>query len=894
MPGGTSLRGNGVMREQLPVRTLDHSGEVPATVLPKMFRTRLLSTLLLALPVCLTDSSVAQRKAGYLYDEAKIAPYTMLDPLALPNGRRVTTASQWNTERRPGLLRLFEQNEFGRTPAAALNAVMHAKVLERDEHALNGTAIREQIELSFDPAPGIAPPAAAARSLRLLVYVPANAHHPSPLVLGPNFSGNASVVDDARIQSTSIWSRPAGTTTPMLAAAAANSRGKDAERWQVPLLLSRGYAVATFYYGDLEPDFPGMSEHSVRRLYSTAADLEQPNGWGALAGWAWGLSRCMDYLRIDPLIDASHIAVTGHSRLGKAADWAAAQDTRFAALLSTESGHGGQTIQRRGLGETVTHLEDSYGYWFAPAYARWIGHDAEIPVDGNLLLSLIAPRPLYVASAAGDEWSDPHGEFLSAQSASRVYRLLGATTLSPDSSAPALDQPVGVQTQLAYHDRSGPHDVRRYDWEQYLNFLDSNWGKPTELPAVPPIGLDPAPMPAAPATRAMVDGWRRRMGQALFIPSPLPVPSVETYSTAEITPGVTIERISYLTAYGLRVPAVVYRPTRKPAGRMPAMVVVNGHGGDKTSWYAYYTGVLYARAGAVVLTYDPIGEGERNDDHRDFTGQHDALIPSPSSMPVRLGGLMVTDTMQGVSALAARNDVDPSRIAVLGFSMGSFVASLAGAADPRVHALLLVGGGDLDGPHGYWDSGHAVMCQAAPYKALLPVFGDRGAVLFTLSARRGETLIINGTADTVVAIPTHGPDFFENLRERVIRLNGSEHGVFTTYFDPGAGHRPSWITRVAATWLNRQLHFPAWQGRDLAHMPTVDVRDWAASVGFDLGNAASREDRDGGIQAIAADVPRLSAEQLHVLPRDQWQLRKSEFVYSIWLQRASTAAAENR
>ncbi len=851
------------------------------------------SALFFTLVVSLLSSGLpAQRTAGYNYEEAKIPPYTLLDPLTTANGRAVATAAQWTDERRPELLQLFEQNEFGRTPEAARHAVMHARIIEHDEHALGGTAIREQVDLTFDPAPGNTPDPSASRRLRLLVYVPANVHHPSPLVLGPNFHGNQSVMDDPAIQPTALWSAPKDAASPLHAEPDASTRGKDAERWQIPLLLSRGYAVATFYYGDLEPDFKDMAAYSVRNLYSTAADLKQPDAWGALAAWAWGLSRCFDYLLLDPLVDAKHIAVTGHSSLGKAADWAAAQDRRFAALLSTESGHGGQTIQRRALGETVAHLAHSFPYWFAPAYARWIDRDADVPVDGNLLLSLIAPRPLYVASAVDDEWSDPHGEFLAAQSASRVYHLLDAPALDPLQAMPSVDQPVGLFTHVAFHNRTGPHDVRRYDWEQYLNFLDARWGKPANRRAVPPTGLPPSPITVSmPASRAQVDAWRGSMGQALYIPSPLPPPAIETYSTEEITPGVTIERISYVTGYGLRVPAVLYRPTNEGVSRMPGMVVINGHGGDKTSWYAYYTGVLYARAGAVVLTYDPIGEGERNNDHGDFTGEHDALVPSPTSMPVRLGGLMVTDAMQAVSTLLTRPDVDPSRIAVMGFSMGSFIASLTGAADSRIHALLLVGGGNLDGPDGYWDSGHAVMCQAAPYKALLPVLGDRGAVLFTLSARRGDTLIVNGTADTVVAIPTHGPGFFQELRQRVVALNGSERGVFTTYFDPGAGHRPSWMMPAAAAWLNRELQFPAWVGKDANTLPTTTIREWAASVGFDLGKSASSNASDAGIRAITAEVPRLSTEQLTVLPRAAWDQRKSEFVYSSWLERASAAAA---
>lgn len=391
------------------------------------------------------------------------------------------------------------------------------------------------------------------------------------------------------------------------------------------------------------------------------------------------------------------------------------------------------------------------------------------------------------------------------------------------------------------------------------------------------------------ATDAQIKIWRQQMRRALYIPDPLPAAVPESYGSFAPTPGVIAERVTYRTAYDLRVPAIVYRPAERPRGKMPAIVVVNGHGADKSSWYSWYTGILYARAGAVVLTYDPIGEGERNDEHKDFTGEHDKLVADPASMPVRMGGLMITDILQAVSYLSERPDVDSHRIAVMGFSMGSFHSALAGAADPRIHALLLVGGGDLDGPGGYWDSSHAVMCQSAPYKAL-SFMGDRPAVLYTMSARRGSTFIINGTNDTVVDIPHHGPDFFAGLRRRVITLNGSDHGVFTTYFDPGASHRPSWMTRIAAEWLDRQLHFPNWPQRSVATLPVASIKEWAASVGYALSKNSAREDRDAGIQAIVADVPLLTAKDTNVLGRSAWDTLKSEFVYSSWLERASAQA----
>ncbi len=315
-----------------------------------------------------------------------------------------------------------------------------------------------------------------------------------------------------------------------------------------------------------------MAQYSVRQLFRPANQPERPNEWGAIGAWAWGLSRALDYLQLDPLVDAHRVAVTGHSRLGKAADWAAAQDVRFAAVLSTESGHGGQSIQRRALGETVAHLAHSFPYWFAPAYQQWVGRDAEIPADGNLLLSLVAPRLLYVASAEGDEWSDPKGEFLSALSASRVYRLLDQPALAPDTPMPAVDQPVGLNTDVAYHDRTGKHDVTAFDWEHYLDFLDIHWGKPLDKPAIPQTGLTPPPANCAPpstinpatnpgalssptaSSSAKVAGaaqssaaksepcktpvspkqiatWRNEIRRALYIPDPLPKPETQTYST---------------------------------------------------------------------------------------------------------------------------------------------------------------------------------------------------------------------------------------------------------------------------------------------------------------------------------------------------------------------------
>jgi hypothetical protein len=411
----------------------------------------------------------AQQIPGYNYDETKIPPYVLLDPLKLKDGSPVNTPDQWWQQRRPEIIHLFEENIFGRTPDNA-RVPLRAHVVEIDRHALAGRAVRKQIDIYFTKDGD------RGAKMRLLLYLPSHARKKSAVVLGLNFGGNQTVLDDPGILPTPVWTKPKGAVALEHNLPDDKTRGTQTQEWQVEKVISRGYGLATVYYGDIEPDFKDASQFSVRQLFLMAGQtVPAPDEWGAIGAWAWGLSRAVDYLVSDKDVDAKRIVVTGHSRLGKVADWAAAQDLRIAAVLSTESGKGGQSLSRREIGETVAHLEHSFPYWFCANYAKWVGHDQEIPADGNLLLSLIAPRPLYVASAAGDEWSDPRGEFLSAVSASRVYTLLGRHGLV-EATMPATDQPL-LRGDVAYHIRSGKHDVTSFDWEQYLIFLDLQFGK---------------------------------------------------------------------------------------------------------------------------------------------------------------------------------------------------------------------------------------------------------------------------------------------------------------------------------------------------------------------------------------------------------------------------------
>jgi len=430
---------------------------------------RLLCTLFFfyCLPVTIATAQASALPAGYNYDEAKVPPYAMLDPLH-SDGEEIATANAWKRHRSE-LIHDFEANVYGATPQAARLLPLHFRVAEHDTPALNGLAIRRQVLIPLTPA------GEAGAAMHLLLYLPAHAHGPVPVILGLNFQGNASVANDGGILATPVWQAGAVRgAPPQLVDFPPEKRGAQAGEWQAEMILKRGYGLATVYYGDIEPDFKNVSSAGIRASYQPPGSPHYGQ-WGALGAWAWGLSRAFDYLRTDAAIDHDEIAVTGHSRLGKAADWAAAQDMRFAALLSTESGKGGQSLYHREFGETIAHLEHSFPYWFCPNFERWVGHDREIPVDGNLLLALIAPRPLYVASAEQDLFSDPLGEFLSAANAGKVYALFGKNGLQTDRM-PRVNQPI-LQV-VAYHVRSGTHDVTAFDWEQYLTFLDQRFGSP--------------------------------------------------------------------------------------------------------------------------------------------------------------------------------------------------------------------------------------------------------------------------------------------------------------------------------------------------------------------------------------------------------------------------------
>lgn len=387
-------------------------------------------------------------------DEAAVRPYTLPDPLIADEGRVIDSPTAWR-ERRREILRQFEACMFGRAPAAPPNVEIAAGPF--DEPTLGALAVRRQLTLAFG---------ADAPRLHLLLYLPSAARGPSPMFLGPNFLGNHTIHADRGIRLSDAVFVPGMDVALAEGHATEASRGRQGDRWPVEDILRRGYGLATFFYGDVFPDRADGRPLGIQPRFDTGRDRFS---WGAIATWSWAMSRALDALSAMPEVDAARVALFGHSRHGKAALWAGALDERFRLVIANNSGKGGASLARRNLGETIRHLVMRYPHWFTSAYADFAGDEAALPVDQHMLIALIAPRPVYIASAEDDLWADPKGEFLAARAASPVYRLLGAEGLVADE-LPPIDSP--VQSMVGYHIRRGAHGVTQQDWEWFLDFAD--------------------------------------------------------------------------------------------------------------------------------------------------------------------------------------------------------------------------------------------------------------------------------------------------------------------------------------------------------------------------------------------------------------------------------------
>ncbi len=396
----------------------------------------------------------AQEKPNY--DESKVGEYTLPKLLKLNNGRIITTKEEWMQKRRPEILQLFKDNIYGDLPEKT--AGLHFKLLKQDVNALAGKAISKQIRVFFTKKND-------APYMDVLIYLP-KIKEPAPVFVGLNFKGNQSVNADPAI----IISEKHPVLLIKTNKDSNLVRGEQAERWEVEILIKNGYGVATAYYGDLELDYSEGWKTGIRTSLQKELNTK-PAEWSAIGAWAWGLSRILDYMETDPQIDAKKVIVHGHSRLGKSALWAGANDQRFAAVISNNSGEGGAALARRCFGETTARINTSFPHWFVAKYKKFNDNATALPIDQHMLLALIAPRPLYVASATLDLWADPKGEFLSAKYAELVFKLFGKKGLAREDM-PAPDTSVGETVR--YHIRTGKHSILLFDWQQYMDFAKEN------------------------------------------------------------------------------------------------------------------------------------------------------------------------------------------------------------------------------------------------------------------------------------------------------------------------------------------------------------------------------------------------------------------------------------
>jgi hypothetical protein len=371
------------------------------------------------------------------YDEARIGTYTLPDPLVLQNGQPVRDADTWFKQRRPELLRLYETEIYGRVPERAPQVTF--AVVETDPGAMNGTAVRKEIVGYFGDKPD-------GPAVHVHLYLPAKAAGRVPVLLHLLFFGDP----------------PAD---------AANGLHRFSEIGPVADILARGYGYAMFRYTEVQADSANTHQSGVIGL-ALAPGQAKPaaDEWGAISAWAWSASRVLDYFGTDPAVDARHVALIGHSRLGKTVLWAGAQDPRFALVFSSCAGEMGSALSRRDYGETVDDMAASFPWWFAGNFQKYPGHWNDMPVDAHMLIALNAPHPVFITAGTQDQWADPRGEFLAAVAAGPVYRLLGKKDLGT-SDGPPLDTPL-ITGDLGFLYHTGVHTIAPADWNAFLAFAD--------------------------------------------------------------------------------------------------------------------------------------------------------------------------------------------------------------------------------------------------------------------------------------------------------------------------------------------------------------------------------------------------------------------------------------
>lgn len=392
------------------------------------------------------------------YDESKVPAYRLPDLLKTNDGRLITNKKDWEKIRRPELLALFASHEYGITPREKIR--VQYRVVAENKQALNGLAYSRQVEFSFS---------GNNRTVKalLILYLPKTAKGKVPVFVSYNFAGNQAIHADPEIRESfsaplNIWGNDGMV------------RGSEKRRWPLEYIIGNGYGVATMCYNDIYPDRPDYVDKSILPLFSDYTQAAQkPESWQAIGAWAWGMSRILDYLQTDKAIDPKQFIALGHSRLGKTALWAGAQDERFAIVISNNSGCGGAALFNRKFGETAQAINRNFPHWFCRNFRQYNNREEAMPVDQHGLIALMAPRPVYIASASEDLWADPKGEYLAGWEANPVYALWGLKGI--DKVDPLVPNTPIQDGHIGYHLREGGHDILQYDWEQYIRFANRHF-----------------------------------------------------------------------------------------------------------------------------------------------------------------------------------------------------------------------------------------------------------------------------------------------------------------------------------------------------------------------------------------------------------------------------------
>lgn len=401
-----------------------------------MYKNYLLGTFFYFL---LIGANMVLAQEVFNYDETKVPEYSLPDPFVTRMGEIVTNVNTWEFDRRPQIINLFEDHVYGQVPRDFDGITF--KLAGEDKSAMEGKAHLKEVDITVTKNE-------KQITIRLILFLPNGQSTPSPVFLLINHRDHENIDPTRQVKM---------------------------DFWPAEKLIERGYAAAAFHVQDVSDDNKDtFKEDILKTLYPE--QLQMKNGMRGLGAWAWGAMRIMDYFERDPDIDATKAGVVGHSRGGKASLWTGAQDSRWAITVSNDSGCGGAAISRRRFGETVKRINTNFPYWFTDNFNTYNDNEDALPLDQHMLISSIAPRAVYVASAVEDDWADPKGEFLSLKIGTRVYRDIYNIPVNLPAQLPGVNQPTHMP-YVGHHIREGKHNLTAYDWEQYLDFADQLYAR---------------------------------------------------------------------------------------------------------------------------------------------------------------------------------------------------------------------------------------------------------------------------------------------------------------------------------------------------------------------------------------------------------------------------------